>query len=88
MMLREALTVMDRVDGRGAPIPFSITFVTYDKNRRTGGKVKTLAKAVRCGAAHNLQRARQFAVKPANGDGHQYPIHLRLVLRVNGEVVL
>lgn len=86
--LGEALKMMDRVDATGSPIPFSIAFCTYDKNRRTGGKVMRLKKAVRCGAAHNLQRHRQVGVKPADGKGHNYPIHLRLILRVNGQPVM
>ena len=44
--------------------------------------------AVRCGASHHLQRNRQVAVKPADGSGHPIPIHLRLILRVNGQPVM
>jgi hypothetical protein len=88
MFLGDALRVMDKVDGRGAPVPFSITFVTYDKRRGTGGKVRRLSRAVRCGANHNLQRNRQVAVRPVHGKAHVYPIHLRLILRINEEPVL
>lgn len=87
MGLAEALEVMDRVDGRGAPVPFSISWCTLDRNRRTGGEIRHMQSAVRCGANHSLQRARQVAVKPADGSGHNTPIHLRLILRVNGEPV-
>lgn len=88
MVLGDALRIMDQVDGRGAPVPFSITWCTLDRNRRTGGKVKHLAAAVRCGASHSLQRNRQMAVKPADGTGHPTPVHLRLILRVNGQPVM
>ena len=88
MVLGEAQQVMDRVDGRGAPVPFSINFCTLDRRRNTGGVIKTLKKAVRCGAKHSLQRNRQIAVKAVNGTGHPYAIHLRLILRVNGQPVL
>lgn len=87
MVLGKALEVMDRVDGRGAAVPFSITWVTLDRRRKSGGQVKHLANAVRSGAAHHLGRARQVAVKPADGTGHPIPVHLRLILRVNGELV-
>lgn len=87
MVLGEALRVMDQVDGRGVAVPFSITWCLYDRNRRTGGEIRTLKNAVRAGAAHHLGRARQVAVKPADGSGHNIPIHLRLILRVNGEFV-
>lgn len=87
MVTAEAIEVMDRVDRRGRPIPFSITFCTHDKKRRKGGQIRTIEKAVRCGAAHSLQRHRQIAVQPADGSGHNIPIHLRLILRINGEFV-
>lgn len=84
MVLGEALKLMDRVDGRGTPVPFSITWCTLDRNRRTGGEMRTLRSAIRCGAKHNLQRNRQVAVRPADGTGHPIPIHVRLIKRVNG----
>lgn len=86
MQLAEALRAMERTDNRGVPVPFSINWVTLDRTRRTGGKVRRLDKAVRCGARHHLGRNRQIAVKPVKG-GHPIPIHLRLILRVNNEPV-
>lgn len=88
MLLGRALELMDKVDARGAPVPFSISFITCDHARNTGGEIKRLDKAVRCGASHHLQRNRQIAVKRADGKGHNYPIHLRAILRVNNEPVL
>lgn len=81
MDLATALNVMDQG-------PFSITFCTLDRNRRKGGEIRTLKNMVRAGASHNLQRSRQFAIKPADGTGHNIPVHLRLLLRINGEPVL
>lgn len=88
MLLGDALRVMDQLDGRGVPIPFSIVWCTYDKSRGTGGEVKKMDAAVRCGVSHSLQRHRQVAVKPADGSGHPTPIHLRLILRINNVPVL
>lgn len=88
MMLREALRTMDQVDGRGVAVPFSMSWVTLDRKRMTGGAIKTMKNLVRCGAKHNLQRNRQVAVKPGDGSGHPIPVHLCLILRVNGEPVL
>ncbi len=83
----DALAIMDQRDGRGVPIPFRISFVTLDRNRRTGGQLKTLDAVIRCGARHSLIRSRQIAVKRVDGNGHPYPIHLRLITRINGEPV-
>lgn len=87
MVLGRALEVMDRRDARGTPVPFAITWATFDHRRGTGGEIRHLPAAIRCGAKHNLQRNRQIAIRPVEG-GHPIPIHLRLILRVNGEYVL
>ena len=39
MLLGDALRIMDKVDKRGAPIPFSISWCTLDRKRMTGGEV-------------------------------------------------
>jgi hypothetical protein len=88
MLLGDALRIMDKVDKRGAPIPFSISWCTLDRKRMTGGEVRRLDRAIRCGASHSLQRNRQIAIRPADGSGHPIPVHLRLILRVNNEPVL
>lgn len=88
MTEKQALDQTDLRDGRGAPVPFSITWVTLDMKRGTGGKVKHLAAAVRCGASHSLIRNGQIAVKPADGTGHPTPIHISLITRVNGQPVM
>lgn len=88
MVLADAFRVMELVDARGAAVPFAATWVTLDRNRKTGGKVRREENLVRCGASHSLQRNRQIAVRPADGSGHPFPIHLRLLLRVNNEPVM
>jgi hypothetical protein len=88
MLLERAFRIMDQVDGRGKPIPFSAAWITLDKSRKTGGEVMRKDKLVRCGAQHHMQRNRTIAVKRADGKGHPWPIHIRLLMRVNNEVVL
>lgn len=87
MNLHEALAIMDQRDARGVPVPFRLTFVKLDRNRRTGGQLRTLDNVVRCGAKHSLQRNRQIAVKHVDGNGHPYPVHLMLITRINGDAV-
>lgn len=36
--LKDALKLMDRLDHKGKPIPFTITFVTANRKKNTGGK--------------------------------------------------
>jgi hypothetical protein len=42
----KALHLLTQTDPHKNPIPFSITFITADLNRNTGGEVITLEKAV------------------------------------------
>jgi hypothetical protein len=42
----KALYLLTQTDPHKNPIPFSITFITADLNRNTGGEVITLEKAV------------------------------------------
>ena len=86
--LAEGINIMDRTTATGIAIPFSITFCTLDRKRRTGGRIRHLKAAVRCGARHSLVRNRQIAVRPADGSGHPIPIHLKLITRINSQPVL
>lgn len=46
MFLTEIIKEMHRKDEDGKPVPFSLTFVTADKNKRTGGEVVDIAAAI------------------------------------------
>lgn len=39
---------MDKVTGDGIPVSFSLTFITADKNRNTGGEIISIEKAQKC----------------------------------------
>lgn len=43
---KNALLTMERRDTDGKPLPFSITFVTADRRRNTGGEIVHLPRAV------------------------------------------
>ncbi len=60
ILLKDALQMMEERDHRNWPIPFSITFVTYDKERQTGGEIITLNNVV-------LAKNRLVADKKATG---------------------
>lgn len=70
------------------PEPFAIEWVGVDERRRAkGGRHMKKAKALRCGASHNLARHDQVSIKDADGEGHPIAVHIDLITRVNGEVV-
>ena len=39
---------MDKVDHTGRPVPFSITFITADRTRNTGGEIINISEAQKC----------------------------------------
>lgn len=88
MDLQTALDVTRKRDAHGNPVPFDIEFVSLDRNRNRPSQHKKLKQVVRGGAAHDLIRAGQIAVKPADGSGHNTPVHVRLIMRINGELVV
>ena len=46
--LLDALNLMDAIDKEDKPIPFSITYVTYNRKNKTGGEVVSIEQAVKC----------------------------------------
>jgi hypothetical protein len=46
IQLSEALNEMEMLDSKRNPQPFSISFYTCDRTRRTGGELRTIEKAV------------------------------------------
>lgn len=40
--LQECFDIMFQLDSRGRPVPFNITWLTWDEKRQTGGQVKKL----------------------------------------------
>ena len=87
MDLTTALNVTSKRDSNGQPVPFDVEFITLDRNRTKPSRHMRMNQVVRTGAAHNLIRAGQIGVKPADGSSHQVPVHVRLIMRINGEVV-
>ncbi|NID13778.1 hypothetical protein [Fibrivirga algicola] len=45
---QEALTIMRRLDGNGLPVPFSMTAITANQSRQTGGDIIRFERAVLC----------------------------------------
>lgn len=89
MSLQEALDVTKKLTDFGEPMPFSVEFVTCDQSRteRPSRHIKW-AKAIRCGAAHNLVRHSQIGIKPLHGEHSQVAVHILLILKINGEDVV
>lgn len=83
----EALTISSRKDRFGQPLPFSLRFVTLDRNRRGKPSRHMRLIGTRCGAKHDLYRHGQISVQPLNG-GHPVPVHIDLITHINDEPVI
>lgn len=96
---RDMLAEMRKTDRNGNPIPFDVTFVTCDRQRNTGGKVKSLTGAYmnrteldrtererkKTGVQYHYRNATRN-LKTANGDLTK--VHIYLITRFNGMIVL
>jgi len=98
--LNDILKLMDRLDHKSQPTPFTVTYVTWDRKRKTGGKFMTAEGAIL--SKHNkllpqhVRRADGFggSKKPASyenatrnvqtADGSITTIHIRLIKAFNG----
>jgi hypothetical protein len=99
ILLPDALKLMDRLDHRGQPIPFNISFVTADRTRGTGGKWINVKGAILSkhnkNLPHHIRRTDGFSgsKKPASyenaqrniqtPDGTITTVHIRLIKRFN-----
>lgn len=102
--LKDVLKLMDRLDHKSQPVPFSVLYVTADRKRKTGGQfIQTdgaiLSKHNKLLPAH-VRRVDGFggSKKPASyenatrniqaPDGSITSIHIRLIKAFNGHPVI
>jgi hypothetical protein len=104
ILLRDALRMMDRLNHKGEPIPFSLSFVTANRRKDTGGKIKEIKGAIL--SKHNKalpQHVRTVdgfggSKKPSHYENStrniQAPdssitkVHIRLILTFNGQKII
>lgn len=100
---KQVIEEMDKLNGDGKPIPFSIKFITADRTRRIGGEIITIEKAEKCVGKKGEKVIYATPVnpsKPANhfenqtrninipGSGQVRKIHTRLIIEFNGLKVI
>ncbi len=76
--LREALSMTEEPDRS-----FSISFVSFDRNRKKPSEVISLPSVVRVGASHNRKMNDTIVVKPIDRNSHPYTVHINLITEVN-----
>ena len=85
MSLKEALEVM-RKCVKNSPFRFDIEFVTYDANRKKAGKLKQFKSCRLASSSHNEMDHGTITIMAA-GMRHETTLHLKLIMKVNGEFV-
>lgn len=102
--LNDALKLMDRLDQKGQPIPFSITILTANRSLDKGGKWLELKGCILAKHNNNLpQHARRVdggggSRKPnhyenatrniQSPDGSITKVHIRLIKTFNGQTII
>ena len=86
---RQALDLIRAKDSTGRSVPVDILYCTLDLKRKTGGELKRLKRVVPSSAMDTKTGVIRFRylddVKHAKK--HHYPVHLPLLLEVNGNPV-
>jgi hypothetical protein len=88
-------------DENGNPLPFNITFVTCDVNRKTGGKLKTMkqaymtvterkrtADATKVNAKASQRHFSNATRNIKSVSGELNKLHIYLITRLNGIPVI
>ncbi|MFN3802866.1 hypothetical protein [Belliella pelovolcani] len=104
MQLKDALRLMDRLDHKSIPVPFSVTFYTADRRRGTGGEKKTISGAIlskhnkflpqhvrRVDGFGGSRKARHYENATRNiqsPDGEIIKVHIRLITAFNNSKVI
>ena len=87
MILQDALQMMENFDENGDKVTFNIEYVTFDVERKTGGELKSLKGVRKVGSRFNQKRSQMINVQAPGNSRHPYPVHIRLILKVNGEKI-
>lgn len=68
-------------------MPVRLEFFEYSRVNGTGGELKTLTDQIGASTRHNAMENGTITVKPVNGKGHPTTIHIRNIVRIDGEKV-
>lgn len=77
---------MRKSDPKGENIPFSISFFTYDRKTRKGGKRIDLEDCRFIPTSHDMRLNDTIGIR-AKGKDHDYTVHARLITHINKERV-
>lgn len=104
ILLRDALRMMDRLDHKNRPIPFSLSFVTADRRRNTGGEIMSISGAILSkhntilpkyvrtvdgfGGSKSPRHYENATRNVQSPDGSITKVHIRLITTFNGQKII
>ena len=62
-------------------------FYTLDRKQQTGGELKTVQDFIGAGSNHNAMQNGTITIKPAKAHGHPVTVHIRNIVKFNGQKV-
>lgn len=87
MILRDALQEMNQEDRFGNRRTFDIEYVTADRKRKTGGEIRSISGVRKVGSTFNQKENQMINVQVPGNTRHPYPVHIRLILKYNGNPI-
>jgi hypothetical protein len=85
MTLAKAFEVMNKCV-KNSPFRFDIEFVTLDVKRKAAGKLKVMRNCRLAGSSHNQMEHGTINVIAA-GTLHEVTVHVKLIMKINGEFI-
>jgi len=88
--LKEVLELMDKRDENGNPIPFSITFCTYSRQKKLGGERISIDKAVKVIGKRNektIVDKRTLATQAPYKNPNHYRNHTRNIMIISSQQI-
>lgn len=86
--LQDALKEINRSNSGGAHHPFSIEFVTFNAEKKTGGELIALENAIRCGLPENSDKNHEIGITAVGNSHHPYQVHTNLITKFNDRIVI
>jgi len=88
MVLKDALQMMEESDGiTGDRQTFDVEFITCNREKKTGGEIIRLKGVRKVGSRFHQKKLQMINVQAPGSSYHPFPIHIRLILRVNNEKI-
>lgn len=90
ILLKDALDLMRRKDANGFPIPFTIRYVTLNRQLKTGGKLREVKAILPHVGLSKAQKHYRNAIRNIRTlpDNQLIPVHIYLITRINNLWIL